>query len=132
VTYRGMMLSGVPNCALAFGYTNASWTLKIDLTHERICRLLNHMDAKGYDYCVPEPPADLETRDLLDFSSGYVQRALATLPRQGTKAPWKTYQNYIMDMMTIRFGPIEDGHMRFAKASGQTQPASGELLESAR
>ena len=132
VTYRGMMLSGVPNCALAFGYTNASWTLKIDLTHERICRLLNHMDAKGYDYCVPEPPADLETRDLLDFSSGYVQRALATLPRQGTEAPWKTYQNYIMDMMTIRFGPIEDGHMRFAKASGQTQPASGELLESAR
>lgn len=131
VTYRGMMLSGVPNCALAFGYTNASWTLKIDLTHERICRLLNHMDEKGYDYCVPVPPEDLETQDLLDFSSGYVRRAIHTLPRQGTKAPWKTYQNYLMDMLTIRFGPLEDGHMRFAKARAEakTRPAVAQAAE---
>lgn len=131
VTYRGMMLSGVPNCALAFGYTNASWTLKIDLTHERICRLLNHMRDKGYDFAVPVPPEGLETQDLLDFSSGYVQRALPNLPRQGTRAPWKTYQNYLMDMVTIRFGPIEDGHMVFgeARAKADRQPALSEAAE---
>ncbi|MBL4544602.1 MAG: hypothetical protein JKP95_01505 [Oceanicaulis sp.] len=85
VTYRGMMLSGVPNAALAFGYTNASWTLKVDLTAERVCRLINHMKARNLDYVVPVPPADLETLPLLDFSSGYVQRALPTLPRQGRR-----------------------------------------------
>lgn len=131
VTYRGMMLSGVPNCALAFGYTNASWTLKIDLTHERICRLLNHMRDKGYDYCVPVPPQGLETQDLLDFSSGYVQRALHTLPKQGANAPWKTYQNYLMDMLTIRFGRLEDGHMVFGKAKekAEQEPAVAEAAE---
>lgn len=131
VTYRGMMLSGVPNCALAFGYTNASWTLKIDLTHERICRLLNHMRDRGYDYCVAVPPEGLETQDLLDFSSGYVQRALHTLPRQGTAAPWKTYQNYLLDMLTIRFGRLEDGHMVFGKAKtdAKAEPAVAEAAE---
>lgn len=124
ITYRGMMLSGVPNAALAFGYTNASWTLKIDLTAERVCRLLSHMAREGYDYCVPVPPADIELAPLLDFSSGYVQRALPHLPRQGTKAPWRTYQNYVQDMVTIRFGKLEDGHLQFGKAKAGTQAAA--------
>tara|TARA_R110000868_G_scaffold92734_2_gene257232 strand:+ start:28825 stop:30321 length:1497 start_codon:yes stop_codon:yes gene_type:complete len=129
VTYRGMMLSNVPNFAIAFGYTNASWTLKIDLTCERVCRLLNHMTARGYDYCVPTPPPDLETVPMLDFSSGYVQRALAHLPKQGVKAPWQTYQNYVQDMLTIRFGKLEDGAMRFANAGDV--PAAGATLAAA-
>ncbi|WP_429910723.1 flavin-containing monooxygenase [Glycocaulis sp.] len=123
ITYRGMMLSGVPNAALAFGYTNASWTLKIDLTAERVCRLLNHMERQGHDYCVPVPPDGIELAPLLDFSSGYVQRALPHLPRQGTKAPWRTYQNYVQDMLTIRYGRLEDGHLRFRKAKGDASVA---------
>ena len=121
VTYRGMMLSDVPNMALAFGYTNASWTLKIDLTCERVCRMLNHMEKTGADYAVPEPPADLETLPLLDFSSGYVQRALPDLPRQGATQPWRTYQNYIKDMMAIRYGKLEDGHIRFGQAGDRAR-----------
>ncbi len=132
VTYRGMMLSHVPNMALCFGYTNASWTLKIDLTCERVCRMLNHMDRTGADYAAPEPPADLETLPLLDFSSGYVQRALPDLPRQGAKTPWRTYQNYLMDMLTIRFGRLEDGHLRFGRAGDRAAAKSqGEGLKQA-
>ena len=114
--YRGMMLSGLPNLAICFGYTNASWTLKIDLTCERVCRQLNHMAEQEYDYCVPEPPADIEPIPLLDFSSGYVQRAVDQLPQQGSKPPWRAYQNYFQDMMAIRFGKLEDGHMRWGQA----------------
>jgi cation diffusion facilitator CzcD-associated flavoprotein CzcO len=131
ITYRGMMLSDIPNAALAFGYTNASWTLKIDLTCERVCRMLNHMRKTGADYAVPETPADLETQDLLDFSSGYVQRALPTLPRQGTVAPWKTYQNYVMDMITIRYGKLEDGHIRFGKAGDRARLPEPEAMAEA-
>lgn len=130
ITYRGMMLSGVPNAALAFGYTNASWTLKIDLTAERVCRLLNHMAREGCDYCVPVPPAGIELAPLLDFSSGYVQRALPHLPRQGRKAPWRTYQNYLQDMVTIRYGRLEDGHLQFRKA-GAANAAPSELARAA-
>jgi monooxygenase len=115
-TYRGMMLSDVPNFALAFGYTNASWTLKVDLTCERVCRMLNHMRKTGADVCIPVAPADLEGMPMLEFSSGYVQRALPQLPRQGATAPWRTYQNYIQDMFAIRFGALEDGHMQFYTA----------------
>jgi monooxygenase len=123
LTYRGMMLGGVPNFAIAFGYTNASWTLKIDLTCERVCRMLNHMRRDDYDICVPEVPGDVEAMPLLSFSSGYVQRALSGLPQQGSKPPWRTYQNYFQDMMAIRFGRLDDGHMRFARRSD----ASGEV-----
>jgi monooxygenase len=115
LTYRGMMLSDVPNFAIAFGYTNASWTLKIDLTCERVCRTLNHMQRKGLDICVPVPPDDVETAPLLSFSSGYIERAVPKLPQQGQKPPWRTDQNYFQDMMAIRFGALDDGHMRFAR-----------------
>ena len=122
-TYRGMQLSGLPNMALAFGYTNASWTLKVDLTFERVCRLLKHMDKTGADYCVPVPPDDIEPLPLLGFSSGYIQRALPDLPRQGSKPPWRTYQNYIQDMLAIRYGRLDDGHLRFKSAGAAAQPA---------
>ncbi|WP_203292132.1 flavin-containing monooxygenase [Maricaulis parjimensis] len=115
-TYRGMMLGNMPNLALAFGYTNASWTLKVDLTFERVCRMLNFMKKTGTDIAVPVPPADLEPAPLLDFSSGYVQRALPHLPQQGSYAPWRTYQNYIQDMLAIRYGKLEDGYMHFLQA----------------
>ncbi|MFW6412589.1 MAG: flavin-containing monooxygenase [Oceanicaulis sp.] len=121
VTYRGMMLSDVPNMALAFGYTNASWTLKIDLTCERVCRMLNHMRETGAGYAVPEPPADLQTLPLLDFSSGYVQRALPSLPKMGAEPPWRTYQNYVKDMLAIRYGKLEDGHIRFGSAGDRAR-----------
>jgi monooxygenase len=112
-TYRGMMLSQVPNFALALGYTNSSWTLKVDLTCERICRMLTFMRKKGHDYCVAVPPQDLKTMPLLDFSSGYVQRAVDEMPKQSENSPWRTYQNYIQDMLTIRLSGLEDGTMEF-------------------
>lgn len=121
ISYRGMMLSPIPNMAIAFGYTNASWTLKIDLTCERVCRLIKHMQKHGHDYCVPEPPADIETMPLLNLQSGYIKRAEPYLPRQGTKPPWRTYQNYIKDMMAIRYGKLEDGALKFGRRDAQAE-----------
>ena len=115
-TYRGMMLSHMPNFALAVGYTNASWTLKIDLTCERVCRMLNKMKQDGSDYVVAEPPEDLETLPLLNLTSGYLTRVQHLLPKQGAVAPWRTYQNYVLDMVSIRYGKLEDGAVRFGMA----------------
>ncbi|MGD2131503.1 MAG: NAD(P)/FAD-dependent oxidoreductase [Maricaulaceae bacterium] len=114
--YRGMMLSGAPNLAFGFGYTNASWTLKIDLTFERVCRLLNYMQAHGFDACTPVAPGDLTPSDFLDFSSGYVRRAVSRLPKQGDRSPWRVHQNYFLDMLTIRYGKLDDGAVRFTHA----------------
>jgi len=115
LTYKGMMLSDVPNAAFAFGYTNASWTLKADLTSEFVCRTLNYMDKRGVRIATPvrTDPA-MSEEPYLDFNSGYVQRALDILPKQGAKAPWKLNQNYALDLMTLRFGKIDDGTMRFS------------------
>lgn len=115
LVYRGMMLSDVPNLAMAFGYTNASWTLKADLTAERVCRLLNHMDAKGLRTAVPRPGDGVAPQPFLDFSSGYVQRAADILPKQGSRRPWQVYQNYLLDMLTIRYGRIADGVVQFSR-----------------
>ena len=112
-TYRGMMLSGLPNLAIALGYTNSSWTLKVDLTCERVCRVLNHLKKTGQDYCVPKPQTNVNERPLLDLSSGYVARAKEMLPKQSDESPWRTYQNYIQDMLTIRFSRIDDGTLIF-------------------
>ncbi len=110
MNYKGAMLSDVPNLAVTFGYTNASWTLKCDLTCEYVCRLLLHMDRKGYRTCVPRLTGkDVEPEPLLDFSSGYVQRALGKLPKQGSKAPWRVHQNYPLDILGLRHGALEDG-----------------------
>jgi monooxygenase len=113
-TYKGMMLNGVPNFAFTIGYTNASWTLKADLAAEFVCRVLNHMEAGRHDVCVPtlDDPSVTE-EPLLDFTSGYVLRSLTDLPKQGSKEPWKLKQNYPLDLRKLRYGPIEDGTLRF-------------------
>ncbi len=115
LVYRGMMLSGVPNMAMAFGYTNSSWTLKADLTAERVCRLLNHMDSKGLRSVVAQPGKDVSPLPFLELSSGYVQRAASVLPRQGSRRPWQVYQNYLLDMFSIRFSRIADGVVQFSR-----------------
>ena len=118
-TYKAMMLSDVPNLALSIGYTNASWTLKCDLTCEYVCRLLEYMDARGLDSCVPiRRPEDSEAVPLLDFSSGYVQRAIDRFPKQGSVAPWRVYQNYILDRIALRHAKLDDGAMHFTARKG--------------
>jgi monooxygenase len=114
LNYKGMMFSDVPNLASSFGYTNASWTLKCDLTCEYVCRLLNHMQKHGYRQCTPRnvDPSVIE-EPWIDFSSGYVQRSLHTLPKQGSKLPWKLHQNYAFDIMMLRYGRVDDGVMEF-------------------
>jgi cation diffusion facilitator CzcD-associated flavoprotein CzcO len=113
--YKGMMYSDVPNLASAFGYTNASWTLKCELTTEYVCRLLNHMERHGYARCTPRcRDPEMATEPVLGLSSGYVRRALATLPRQGMRAPWRLYQNYIKDLLMLRFGRVDDAEMELS------------------
>jgi cation diffusion facilitator CzcD-associated flavoprotein CzcO len=127
VGYKGMMFSGVPNLAIALGYTNASWTLKCDLTCEYVCRLLNHMDFHGYRRVLPlELPPGEGTRPFIDLQSGYVQRALSAFPKQGERAPWRLYQNYARDIMMLRRGPLEDEGVEFSRATGA--PAAAEAL----
>ena len=112
MAYKSMMLSGLPNYAFALGYTNASWTLKADLTSEYVCRLLRHMDARGHRIAVPETDPDVEEEPILDFQAGYVMRSLDQFPKQGAKAPWRVHQNYARDLVSLRHGPVTDG-MRF-------------------
>ena len=114
ITYKGMMLSNLPNLAMAFGYTNASWTLKADLTAGYVCRLLNHMEKHGYTIAVPQLDHSTVSRQpFLGFTSGYVQRAQALLPKQGSHKPWQVHQNYLADLLTIRWGRLADGVMYF-------------------
>lgn len=115
LTYKGMMYSDVPNLAVSFGYTNASWTLKSDLTCEYVCRLLNHMDRQGYRQVTPRRnDPDLHPEPWVDFSSGYIQRAVAKFPKQGSKKPWKLYQNYAKDLLALRYGKLDDGAIEFS------------------
>ena len=115
-SYLGAMYSGVPNLASAFGYTNASWTLKAELICEYVCRLLNYMERRGYDECRPRLDAQAEaTEAFVDFSSGYVQRALESLPKQGARRPWKVYQNYVKDLLQFRYRRLNDGVMEFRR-----------------
>jgi monooxygenase len=115
LNYKGMMYSDIPNFASAFGYTNASWTLKCDLTCEYVCRLINYMDRHGYRQCMPHnvDPSITELPSL-DFSSGYVQRSIAKMPKQGSKRPWRLYQNYALDIVTLRYGKVDDGVMQYS------------------
>jgi cation diffusion facilitator CzcD-associated flavoprotein CzcO len=113
LVYKGMMMSGVPNFAIAFGYTNNSWTLKTDLTANLVCRILNYMDRKGYDVVVPEVPPDIQPEEFLPLDSGYMKRAKHLLPKNGSKRPWRVYQNYLMDMLLTRFGRVRDRHLAF-------------------
>jgi hypothetical protein len=114
------MYSGVPNLASVFGYTNASWTLRADLICEWVTRLINHMDEKGVQIATPVlNDTNIKTDPWLDFSSGYVQRSLSMLPKQGPEAPWRQNQNYFADIKEMRKSPIDDGVLHFAKASDE-------------
>jgi monooxygenase len=126
LNYKGMMYSGVPNLASAFGYTNASWTLKCDLTCAYVCRLLNHMERKGYRQCVPQnDDPTLGEEPWIDFSSGYVQRVIDQLPKQGAKKPWRLYQNYALDIASLKFGSLEDGVMRYSDSRPAPKALAG-------
>jgi cation diffusion facilitator CzcD-associated flavoprotein CzcO len=116
--YKGMMLSGVPNMAFCVGYTNASWTLKCELTCEYVCRLLNHMDEHGHRVCTPNNRDPSVTPEpFIDFNSGYVLRAIASFPKQGSRRPWRLYQNYALDLLNLRLAPIEDEALEFSRAA---------------
>jgi monooxygenase len=115
MSYKGTMLSGVPNLAMALGYTNASWTLKCDLTFEYVCRLLSHMRQHGYTTCVAKHDPMVAELPFSDFSSGYIQRALDRFPKQGARAPWRLRQNYALDVLALRRGRLEDGVMEFSR-----------------
>ena len=124
LTYKGMMLSGVPNFAMTVGYTNASWTLKADLVAEYVCRLLKHLDQRSYASVTPvAPPAAGDTIPLIDLESGYLLRAADMLPKQGHESPWRLYQDYPRDVLLLRRGAIEDGVLRFTR-----QPANGPVV----
>ena len=113
LAYKGMMLSGVPNLAFTFGYVNASWTLRADLTCEYVCRLLNLMDKQKVSVCLPEEDSHAVVDDeYIDFTSGYVQRALDIMPKQGMKAPWRNYQNYLKDIFLVRLFSIKDSTLK--------------------
>lgn len=129
MAYRGTLFEGVPNAAMIFGYTNSSWTLKADISSEYVCRLLNYMSAHGHDKCVPinkdgriQPEAFI-TDNSGAASAGYIQRALAKMPKQGTKAPWRVYMNYLMDLPALRYSRINDGTMQFSSLTA-TQPTA--------
>jgi monooxygenase len=115
LAYKGMMLSGVPNMAFSMGYTNASWTLKCDLTCEYVCRLLNHMDEHGYRKAVAANiDPSITASPIIDFSSGYVQRSIEMFPKQGSHRPWRLYQNYALDIALLKFGGLDDKAMVFS------------------
>jgi monooxygenase len=122
--YRGLILSGVPNAAAALGYTNASWTLKCELTCEYVCRLLNYMDANGYRQVVAinrDPTVTPEP--FIDFSSGYILRSIDKFPKQGSKHPWRLYQNYPRDILALRYGDIDDEALEFSRGVPASAPA---------
>lgn len=119
MTYKGVLIEGVPNAAIIIGYTNASWTLKADIASEYVCRLLKHMDKKGYATVVPQDnEGDNRSDDTVmgGLSSGYIRRAIDQLPKQGKKRPWKIVQDYVRDVPVLRYSPIEDSSLQFGRA----------------
>jgi cation diffusion facilitator CzcD-associated flavoprotein CzcO/acetyl esterase/lipase len=115
LVYKGTMYSGIPNLANTFGYTNASWTLKADLTSRYVCRLLNYMDRHDIAVATPVRGPGVASEPLLDFTSGYVLRAVEQLPKQGDRKPWRLYQNYLLDQLVLRLGRVDDGVMAFGR-----------------
>jgi cation diffusion facilitator CzcD-associated flavoprotein CzcO len=124
MTYKGMMLSEVPNLAFTLGYSNASWTLKADLTSEYVCRLLNYMDEHGYRQCVPRSRGLAPSEDpIVTLTSGYVMRSLDRLPKQGPGDPWKLRMNYALDLRALRHGPLTDSAMEFSNPPRTAAPS---------
>ncbi|HWZ43341.1 MAG TPA: NAD(P)/FAD-dependent oxidoreductase [Candidatus Saccharimonadales bacterium] len=136
--YKGVMMSGIPNMASVFGYINASWTLKADLICNYVCRLLNFMDRKGMSQVTPKDDGETVSALFVEkFTPGYIQRALADWPKQGTKSPWRVYQNYLRDIISLKWASVDDGVLDFSNPSqasstpafmhagqrGETEPA---------
>jgi monooxygenase len=125
MNFKGVMFSDVPNLFGTLGYTNASWTLKSDLTSAYAARLINYMDRHGYAACTPrQRDASVTPEPLIDFSSGYIQRAIDQLPRQGSKKPWRLYQNYVRDLISLRFGAVNDGALEFSRRRNESKTAA--------
>jgi monooxygenase len=123
VAYKGMMLEGVPNLAFAIGYTNASWTLKVDLVSAYVSRMLHFMAEKGYASVTPRLPSEgMPTSPFIDMTSGYFERARHLLPRQGERAPWRLRQHYSKDAGLFR-GPIDQENLQFRPAAALVQTA---------
>jgi cation diffusion facilitator CzcD-associated flavoprotein CzcO len=114
MTYKGMMLSDVANLAFTLGYTNASWTLKADLVIDFVCRLLKHMDERGYRTAMPIPDPSVKGTPAFPLHSGYVERSAHLLPLEGDRRPWKLDQNYLIDQRVIRKGSLDDGVLSFS------------------
>jgi cation diffusion facilitator CzcD-associated flavoprotein CzcO len=114
MAYKSMMLSGLPNFVYTIGYTNISWTLKADLVSEYACKLIRHMDAHGYTRAVPVRDPSVGERPFLDFEPGYVLRSLHELPKQGAEEPWRLSMSYMIDVLKIRLGRVDDGVLEFA------------------
>jgi monooxygenase len=131
LAYKGVMMSGVPNFASVFGYINASWTLKADLICNYVCRLLNFMDRKRVRQCTPKPEDETAVAPFVQkFTPGYINRALASWPKQGAKAPWRVYQNYFRDTLALKWTRIDDGALEFSSpALAGSSPKSLELTE---
>ncbi len=129
--YKGCMFSDIPNMAVVFGYLNASWTLKSDVVSGYVCRLLNEMDAKGSDYVVASPAGPLEQEELFDFSSGYIQRSINSLPRNSVTAPWRLNQDYLKDRIIMLQHPVDDGVIAFKHAAGGASKDMEPELEAA-
>jgi cation diffusion facilitator CzcD-associated flavoprotein CzcO len=124
LAYKGVMMSGVPNFASVFGYINASWTLKADLICNYVCRLLNLMDRKGMRQVTPTPHGETATAPFVEkFTPGYIQRALAGWPKQGSKSPWRVYQNYFRDSVSLKWTSVEDGALAFSNPQTSSNPA---------
>ena len=124
LSYKGVMVSGVPNMASVFGYINASWTLKADLICEYVCRLLNHMERKGARQVTPRAAGERATAQFVEkFTPGYIQRGAALWPKQGSKAPWRVYQNYIRDTIQLKWKPVADGALEFSNPGTSAEPA---------
>jgi len=124
MNFKGVMFSDVPNLAAAFGYTNASWTLKCDLTSAYTGRLIAYMDKRGYASCTPRRrDPSVKEIPMVDFSSGYFQRAAGRLPRQGSKQPWRLHQNYLRDLVSLRFGAVDDEALEFTPRRKPAQAA---------
>ena len=116
MSYKGLMLSDVPNCAVCVGYSNASWTLRADLSSMYICRLINFMDQRGFKRCTPRHDGSpVETQPLLELKAGYVERGVGQFPKQGREAPWVLRQNYLSDLLSLQFGRVNDGALEFAR-----------------
>ena len=125
LSYKGLMLGNVPNSAACVGYTNASWTLRADLSSKYVCRLINYMDRHGYKQCVPRNDGmHAGSQPLLGLTSGYVQRGVDLFPKQGTKAPWIFRQNYLYDVLALKFGRVNDGTLQFSKGES---PVAAEI-----